>query len=187
MPQLIVIFGPPAVGKMSVGKALCDLTGYRLLYNHMTIDLVSPFFDFGTPAFKRLVTNFRTQILEEVSNSDLPGVVFTVVWDFDSEEDNKNIPAYFNAFTRKGLPIKFVELTASLEERLARNRHPDRLAAKPTKRNLERSEFLLLQDERDARTNSNGDFPYSDQYLCIDTTNVRPDKAARQIIDFFGL
>lgn len=187
MPQLIVIFGPPAVGKMSVGKALCDLTGYRLLYNHMTIDLVSPFFDFGTPPFKRLVTNFRTQILEEISNSDLPGVVFTVVWDFDSEDDNKNIPAYFNSFAQKGLPIHFVELTASLKERLVRNRHPDRLAAKPTKRDIERSEFLLLENEKYARTNSNGDFPFSNQYLCIDTTHVEPDKAARQIADFFSL
>lgn len=187
MPQLIVIFGPQAVGKMSVGKALCDLTGYRLLYNHMTIDPVLPFFDFGTPPFKRLVTNFRKQILEEVSNSDLPGVVFTVVWDFDSEEDNKNIPAYFNSFRQKGLPVKFVELKAALDERLVRNRHPDRLAAKPTKRNLERSETLLLADERDARTNTNGDFSFSDQYLCIDTTHVEPDKAARQIADFFSL
>ena len=53
--NLIILFGPPAVGKMTVGQELSRLTGYPLLHNHMTIDLVTEFFDFGTPQFGRLV------------------------------------------------------------------------------------------------------------------------------------
>ena len=37
--KLVVIFGPPAVGKMTVGQELARRTGLRLLHNHMTIKL----------------------------------------------------------------------------------------------------------------------------------------------------
>jgi shikimate kinase len=32
--NFIVIFGPPAVGKMTVGQELARLTGYKLFHNH---------------------------------------------------------------------------------------------------------------------------------------------------------
>jgi hypothetical protein len=187
MPKLIVILGPPAVGKMSVGKALCDLKGYRLFYNHMTIDPILPFFEFGSPPFKRLLKNFRIQILEEIANSDLPGVVFTVVWDFDSEGDNRNIRSYIKTFEDRGAPVYFAELKAPLSERLVRNRHPDRLAVKPTKRDVEKSEKHLLHDEEECRMNSNGDFPFPDRHVCIDNTNLPPVETAKEIIRFFNL
>jgi len=39
--KLIILFGPPAVGKMTVGKELADLTGLKLFHNHMTYKLNS--------------------------------------------------------------------------------------------------------------------------------------------------
>jgi hypothetical protein len=53
--KLVVIFGPPAVGKMTVGYELARLTGLRLFHKHMTIDLVLNFFEFGDERFLRLV------------------------------------------------------------------------------------------------------------------------------------
>lgn len=49
--KLLILFGPPAVGKMTVGKELSALTGMKLFHNHMTIELVLPFFEFGTPPY----------------------------------------------------------------------------------------------------------------------------------------
>lgn len=43
--KFILIFGPQAVGKMTVGQELAKLTDLKIFHNHMTIDLVSPFFD----------------------------------------------------------------------------------------------------------------------------------------------
>ncbi|HDV8366653.1 TPA: AAA family ATPase [Bacillus cereus] len=57
--KLILIFGPQAVGKMTVGQELATLTGLKLFHNHMTIDLVSPIFDYSTKEAKRLVSLFR--------------------------------------------------------------------------------------------------------------------------------
>jgi len=45
----------------------------------MTIDLVVNFFDFGTPQAKRLINSFRQEIFEEISKSDLDGMIFTYI------------------------------------------------------------------------------------------------------------
>ena len=76
--KFILIFGPQAVGKMTVGHELAKITDSKVFHNHMTIDLVSPFFDYSTKEAKRLVSLFRNEIFEEVSKSDLYGMIFTV-------------------------------------------------------------------------------------------------------------
>jgi len=63
-PMLVVLVGPPAVGKMTVGQALAARTGMRLFHNHQTLDLVFRFFPFGTPPFQRLVAEFRRLIFD---------------------------------------------------------------------------------------------------------------------------
>ena len=46
--KLIILFGPPAVGKMTVGQELEKITRLKLFHNHMSLELVNQFFDFGT-------------------------------------------------------------------------------------------------------------------------------------------
>lgn len=77
--NFVAVFGPPAVGKMTVGQEIAKLTGYPLLHNHMTIDLVTELFDFGTPPFCKLVPAFRQMLVSEAAASDLPGLIFTFV------------------------------------------------------------------------------------------------------------
>ena len=72
--KLVVIFGPPAVGKMTVGFELAKLTGLKLFHNHLTIELVLNFFDFSAPQFNKLVGEFRRRIFEEVAKSDFEGI-----------------------------------------------------------------------------------------------------------------
>lgn len=59
---------------MTVGNAIAERTGLRVFHNHLTIEPVLRFFEFGTPPFHRLVESFRTAVLEEVAASDLPGL-----------------------------------------------------------------------------------------------------------------
>ena len=75
-PALVFIFGPAAVGKMTVGQELKKLTGYRLLYNHMVVDLITEFFDFGTPPFHRLAAPFTKQIIETCAEERV-GLIIT--------------------------------------------------------------------------------------------------------------
>jgi deoxyadenosine/deoxycytidine kinase len=45
MPDLIVIFGPPAAGKAAIGHLLAERLGYRFFHNHLTADPVVPHFE----------------------------------------------------------------------------------------------------------------------------------------------
>lgn len=184
--NFLVIFGPPAVGKMTVGHELAKLTGLRLFHNHMTIDMVLNFFDFGQPEFHRLVSEFRRRIFEEVAVSDLPGLIFTFVWALDQESDRAFIERSCDIFRDKGASVYFVELEADLSERLRRNVSEFRLSQKPPKRDVEKSRERLLEDDKKYKLNSDGDFFYTENYLKINNTDLPAEKVARMIVDEFG-
>lgn len=38
--KMILIFGPQAVGKMTIGERISDKMGLPLLYNHVTLDVI---------------------------------------------------------------------------------------------------------------------------------------------------
>ena len=71
------MIGPPAVGKMTVGRAVCARTGFRLFHNHMSIEPLLGVFDFGTPSFERLNLLIRREVIAESVAADLPGLFFT--------------------------------------------------------------------------------------------------------------
>lgn len=184
--KFFVIFGPPAVGKMTVGFELAKLTGLKLFHNHQTIDLVLNFFEFGTPPFHRLVGEFRRRIFEEVAASDLPGMIFTYVWAFDLDSDKQFIDEICEIFRKKGAEIFYVELEADLDERLRRNETDFRLAEKPSKRDTGKSKANLLDLENEYKMNTDGDFFYRENYLKINNTDLSPEEAARKIVEKFG-
>jgi len=185
--KLVVIFGPPAVGKMSVGYELARLTGLKLFHNHMTIDLVLNFFEFGDDRFHRLVNEFRRRTFEEVAASDLQGLIFTYVWALDEESDRKFIDETCRIFRDQGAGIYFVELEAELSERLRRNESEFRLSQKPPKRHIDQSRALLLDHSAKYKLNSNNDFFYTENYLKLDNTHLPAPDAARRIVETFDL
>src|SRR5438270_6300026 len=106
--NFVVIFGPPAVGKMTVGQELARLTGYKLFHNHVTIDLVSEYFEFGTPPFSRLVREFRARIIQEAAASEMAGLIFTFVWALDDERDKQFIDELKESVAKEGGKTYFV-------------------------------------------------------------------------------
>ena len=185
--RLVIIFGPAAVGKMTVGLELQRLTGLRLFHNHMSVDVPLQFFPFGTPPFFRLVSTIRRQVFEEVAGSDLPGLIFTYVWALDDPRDKASVDGLVRIFTDRGASVCYVELWATQEERLRRNQTPLRLAEKQPKRDLEHSRALLLDHDAKYRLNSNGDFFYPDRHLKIDNTHLAPAQVAELIIAAFAI
>src|SRR5687767_11370660 len=170
---------------MTVGAALAARTGLRLFHNHRTIDLVLPFFAFGSPPFGRLVTEFRRRILEEVASSDLPGLIFTYVWAFDQASDDAEVEAYSAIFKQRGGSVFYVELQASQEVRLNRN-ETEFLAEKPFKRDLVQSRRQLISLD-DYQLDSGSRFEGRADYLRIDNTDLAPEEVADKIIRTFEL
>lgn len=185
--MLPFMIGPPAVGKMTVGMEITRRTGLRLFHNHHTIDLVLRFFSYDTPPFRRLVREFRRRILEEVAGSDLPGLIFTYVWDFDDHTDGAVVEGYASIFRAQGGRVAFVELQATQAERLRRNETELRLAEKPSKRDVEESRRRLLAADAMHRMNSAGEFDGRADYVRIANTQLTPEEVADRVIAVLGL
>lgn len=183
---LVVLCGPPAVGKMTVGIELSALTGIPLFHNHLSIEAVLPVFGFGTDAFNRLVSDFRCRMFTEVAESELPGLIFTYVWAFDQPGDLRFVQELAAIFETRGGRVVFAELRADLQTRLARNESPDRMAAKSSKRDIESSRRHLLDVEERYQLNSSGRFPLPN-HLLLDNTRLSARNAAEQIADHFSL
>lgn len=68
--KLVIITGPHAVGKMTVGQALAKITGLKLFHNHMTIDVVAGLFENMPAERSRLTALFREEVFKAYAKSD---------------------------------------------------------------------------------------------------------------------
>lgn len=183
---LVWICGPPAVGKMTVGLELSEITGFPLFHNHLSIEAVLPVFRYGSPPFNRIVAQFRDSVFVEAARSDLRGLIYTMVWAFDHPGDLEFVEKYKAIFESHGGGVVFVELTADLETRLARNASESRMSAKPSKRDVEASRQRLLENHEAYQLESRGAFPFPD-YLRLDNTHLAPRAVAERVAVHFGL
>ena len=178
--HLVMLFGPPAVGKMTVGRELSRLTSYPLFHNHMSIEPVLDIFAFGSPSFNRLTRQLRRGVIEEAVATDLPGLIFTYVWDLDDPGDRAYVDELTEPVRDAGGRLDSVELFAGLETRLAREGTPLRLEHKRSKRDLDAARQRLLDAEAH-RTSTDGDFCYPDQHFRLDNSHLDPIAAAVRI------
>lgn len=187
MPKFIVIIGPQAVGKMTVGQELAKITGYKFFHNHMSIEMVREIFDYDKDAYKRINKIIRYEILKEFSKSNEKGIIFTVCFDFGKYflEEKSQTDKWMDLFEESYV----VELEASLEERLRRNKTANRLKNKASKRNLEWSEKDLLKSLEKHKLNSDpgeGEKIFKN-YLKIENTNISATEVANIIKEKFKL
>ncbi|SEG35695.1 AAA family ATPase [Paenibacillus sp. UNC499MF] len=184
--KFILIFGPQAVGKMTVGQELEKTTELKLFHNHMTIELLAPFFDFS-PEMWRLVNKFRQDIFETAAVSDMYGMIFTYVWGLDLQSDWDYVDKICKIIEEKDGKVYFVELEADLEQRMERNRTPHRLEHKPTKRDIARSEQDLVLTMEQHRLNSFEGEIERENYIKINNTNLTACEVAEIIKNRFNL
>lgn len=187
MPKFVLIIGPQAVGKMTVGQELAKLTGYKLFYNHMTIEMVRLIFDYDKESYRKMNRLIRYEVFKEFAKSNEKGIIFTGCFDFgkDFETEKEETDRWMSLFDETYV----VELEASLEERLRRNKTANRLEHKASKRDLEWSENDLLKSIEKHRLNSNpgeGEKIFKN-YLKIVNTDLSAIDVAQMIKEKFNL
>lgn len=182
--KLVWIIGDTAVGKMTVGQELMNITGLRLFHNHMMIEPVLEIFgEFRGHTISRL----KDVIFEEFAASSQYGMIHTFLWAFDCPSDWEYVKRISALFAEHGAELYYVELIAPQEVRLARNVTENRLKHKASKRDIEQSNQRLLNDDARYRCVSlDGEIPF-ENYLKIDNTNLSAADAARMIADYFHL
>lgn len=166
---------------MTVGQELEKLSGFKLFHNHMTIEMVAPFFSYSTPEGRGLVNRIRQEFFDAFSASDATGYIFTFVWAFGEAGEREYIEGISNQFEENGHDTYWIELEASLDERVNRNRTANRLEHKPSKRDIAWSESNLVQSAGKYRLNSiDGEISHPN-YLRIDNTHLTAFEAAQKI------
>ncbi len=189
--ELILLCGPQAVGKMTVGLELERKIEARLLYNHQTIDLFARFLTYTPQAFHlsdAVRTDLFQQFVENEETNATKGIIFTVVISFGSETDWKVLENWVSIFTDANATVYFVELEVDINERIKRNTLEDRLAAKPSKRDIEFSHKELVTSNVRHRLNSDkgeveARLPLVN-YLRLNTTHLAANETADLILNW---
>lgn len=182
-PTLVCLIGPPAVGKTTVGQALCRRTGFKLFHGHVVGDALSPYFPFGTPSFVRLGQIWRRTFLAEAVRAGLD-VVTTVAWRFNLPGDAESIEDFLRPYVEGGGRVLCVELVAPLEVRLARNRTEDRWRHKNP---YWVTDAYIREGAAAHRYDSGGALPFALPHLRLETAYLSAEAAARRIAEHFDL
>ena len=182
--KLVLLVGNGAVGKMTVGQELMKQTGLRLFHNHMTIEPVLEIFgQFHTNA----ILQMREVFFREFAKTDNYGMIHTIMWAFDCQEDWDYINHVVDIFKENNAEIYCVELVAPQEIRLLRNETPNRLTHKPSKRDIDQSrERVIAMDQKYRFESKPGEIPF-ENYMSIDNSELEPEVAAAMIKERFRL
>ena len=186
MANLIVVCGPQAVGKMTVAESLRDKLKYNMMMNHDSIEMSDKIFGFGTPAQKEFNAIFREKAFELAVKHNVD-LIFTYVCAFEMPQEREYLTNLADLFIAAGGEFYFVELSADLETRLARNETPHRMEKKASKRDVAWSKSNLLHDVKNHRLNSNEGEVWFPNHTKIDNTNLSPDEVADIVIKEFKL
>jgi shikimate kinase len=174
--KLLFIYGPAAVGKLTIGRELAQLTGFRLFHNHLTVDAVMAVFDFGSEPFIKLREQIWLSVFQEAVQHDV-SLIFT----FSPERTVRTsfIQDTLDTVERLGGKVLFVELTCPIEELERRIENPSR---------AEFNKLRSLEVFRNIRQAGKHLYPkLPNSGLTIDTSQMSPQAAAHEICEFFGL
>lgn len=107
--KLLLIYGSPAVGKLTVANEIAKLTDFKVFHNHLTIDCVLPVFEFGSPGFFDLVHLIRLEIIAEAARQKV-NLIYTFCYAKDI--DDEHVEKVTQTVTENGGEVCYVLLTA---------------------------------------------------------------------------
>lgn len=171
---LVFLFGPAASGKLTTARAVAARTGYPVFHNHLTVDLLTTVFEFGSEPFVRL----REQIWLAVV-SDAVRVGRSLVFTFAPE---RTVPAGFADRVRTTVEALGGRV-ASVELRVGEAEQERRITAE------DRREFRKLSDLETLRALRRRADPVGQPSadLVSDTDASTADESATAIVRHFSL
>lgn len=116
--KLIIIYGPPASGKLTIANKVAEKTGYKLFHNHLTVDLLKSILQFGTKEFFEVNQKIKLAILEAAAKQGMDGVIYTFV--YDRTTDNPFVDKLKEIAKRQNISIKFLQIYCEKQELLKR-------------------------------------------------------------------
>ena len=175
--KLVVLYGPPGVGKLTVARILAKKAGYKVLHNHLTIELLCSLFDWGSKPYNELVKKYRLELLEMAAKHRVGGVITTFV--YGAEADDKEIRALIRRMKLHRVQLYFVKLECTQRELERRIGHHSRKAFTKIRHVKNLRDLMKKFDVKST-------IPFGNNFV-IDTTTLTPVKTAEKINKHFAL
>ena len=172
---VIHIGGWPGSGKATIGLALADLCGGRLLHNHIFLDGARAVFERGTAACAELREQIREVILTAALG--LPDDVPIILTDAlsDAEEDFALFQPTIDFARKRGAVLFPVVLDVEVSENVRRLTNAGRSGAKLT-------DVQVLMDLRERL-----ELLMPENAVWLDVTDLKASAAAHKIAKQTGL
>ena len=183
-PTVVFIYGPIAVGKLTVAKILSKKLRYKMTHNHALNDFVDEVFTRGTHERNVVVERLRYDLLKSAVKAKINLVTTHCYAHNFVSTTGLSDPNYIETLNKKltKLGAKFypIHLKASKEELLRRvNMH----SRKEFNRKLTDKKIMHeLSLTKDWQTS-----PFLKNNFVIDNTNLSPQKVADIIIKHFKI
>lgn len=177
--KVVIIYGPPGVGKLTVGKRLAKKTGFRLLHVHLIADAILSLFPYGSKEFCPLMEKMRLEFMKAAAESRrIAGVILTGVYSPTTQIDlSEKLIRRLSKIAR--VKVLLVRLNCSEQELYKRVTHPSRRLFKKIH---EKGPLKYLLK------NFRFDVPLKfKESLAIDNTKLSAERCARRIKRQLGL
>jgi hypothetical protein len=174
--RLVFVYGPPAVGKLTVARELTKQTGLAVFHNHLVVDAVAAVFPFGDPQFVQLREAWWLEMFQAAARDDR-SMIFTFQPEPSVTEDFPQ--RVVEAVSACGGRVDFVRLqcdAAVLEERID---------AESRSAFGKLTSLDLLRELRDSFEACEERMP--EAVVAIDTGAMAPEAAATRIVSALGL
>lgn len=179
--KLLFIYGPPAVGKTTIGHLVAEKTGYSFFFNHATVPAARAVFPHWhqpeyADRYSDLLKELRKAGIKAAAEASLD-TIFTLA--YSGEVDILFVQQIIDIVERAYGEIHFVQLCAPNGTLLDRVGNPSR---KKYDKMTDPVHLMKLLGDRDLHATIPGQ-----HVLRIDTTRHPPREAAAIIISYFGL
>ena len=184
-PTVIFIYGPIAVGKLTVAEVLSKKLGYKLAHNHHINDFVREIFDRGSHASHIMKEELRYYVLETIVRAKVDVIATHCYSDnFVSStglSDLKYVKTLEKKLTKLGAKFCPVHLMASNTELFKR------VGLNSRKRFHKLVSKKIMKTYLTRAGNDHQASPRLQNNFVIDNTNISAKKAASMVIKHFKL
>ncbi len=175
--KLIFIYGPPAVGKLTVTRELVKITRFSNFHNHYAYDFVNALIDHTNPNFSKYVEKIMLDGIEIAAKERVRGIVFTFC--YEHKQDDIFIKKVIEIVKKNNGLVDFVQLTCQNQELFKRVKEKSRKSYKKVK-TVKALKNILKKWTLDQ------EIPFV-RSLKIDNSRIEPKKVALMIKQKYNL
>lgn len=170
--KLVWLHGAPAAGKWTVAKQLQQRYGFKLLHNHLAVDICLAIYGgFGEADFHDFADSIRRTVLAKAQSLGVDRMVMTYM--VCGEMDHEAVTQYLDFFEEQGIEVYPVQLCPKADVLL------DRVGSEERKR----SNKISSTDRLSELLSDTKFVPIQhDRLLVIDNSNLSPAEAAECIL-----